>query len=141
VTGDIRFDDRHWPLVIVTFRGAAPRPVFDAYLQRMEDYLARAERHCYLLDAREGAMLGHPERSAQGEWLKRHSAELERWSVGTGLVVRSAAVRFVLSAIYLIQAPLTPTETFNTVDDAHRWLQGLMMKEGRRIPPRRALEI
>lgn len=141
MSGDIRFDDRHWPLVIVTFDGAAPRPVFDRYLERMESYLQRKERHFYLLDGREGAMLGSAERAVQGEWLKRHKPELQKYSAATALVLRSAAVRFVLTAIYLIQAPMVPTETFATVDDAYAWLRTQMEKEGRRMAPRGALGI
>ena len=141
MSGDIRFDDRHWPLVIVTFDGAAPRPVFDRYLERMQSYLDRKERHFYLLDGREGAMLGSAERAIQGAWLKKHKPELQRYSAATALVVRSAAVRFVLTAIYLIQAPMVPTETFNTVDDAYAWLRARAEKEGLRIVPRTALGI
>lgn len=139
VPGDIRVDDRHWPLVVVTFEGAAPRPVFDRFLAQMASFLARKERHCYLLDGREGAMLGTAERSAQGAWLKQNRDALARYSAGTALVIRSAAVRFVLTAIYLIQSPIAPTETFGTVDEAHAWLRSTMAKEGVRIVPRSAL--
>lgn len=127
--------------MIVTFDGAAPRPVFDRFLVKMESYLLRKERHFYLLDGREGAMLGSAERAAQGEWLKRHKPELQRYSAATALVVRSAAVRFMLTAIYLIQAPMIPTETFNTVDDAYAWLRARAEKEGTSIVPRSALGI
>ncbi len=135
-TGDIRLDDKHWPLVLVTFEGSAAKPAFDRYLAQMERYLARGERHGYLLDGREGAMMAPEERTAQGAWLKRNKVELKRHSVATALVLRSAAVRFVLTAIYLIQAPVVPTETFGTVDEAHAWLGKSFAKEGLRMPPR-----
>lgn len=136
--GEIRLEE-HWPLVVVTFEGAASKASFDRYLKQMEGYLARGERHGYLLDGRDGAMLGAEERAAQGAWLKKHKEALKKQSVGSALVLRSAAARFIISAIYLVQAPVAPTESFASVDDAHRWLSGLFTKEGLRMPPRSKL--
>jgi hypothetical protein len=141
VAGTIRVDDKHWPLVVVTFDGAAAGPSFERYLARMEQYLDRKERHGYLLDGREGAMMAGPERKVQAEWLKKHEANLRRYSIGTALVLRSAAVRFMLSAIYLIQEPVAPTETFGTVEEAHRWLVTTFGKEGLSVPPRSSLSV
>lgn len=135
-TPEIRIDDRYWPLVVVTFEGAATATSFARFLARMDSYLEKKERHLYLLDGRDGAMMGAPERAAQGAWLKKNKEELKRYSAGTALVVRSAAVRFVLSAMYLVQAPVTPTETFHTVDDAYAWLEKCAKREGIRLPTR-----
>lgn len=136
LAGNIRLDDRLWPLVVVVYEGAPTKGVFERYLADMERCFARAEKHGYLLDGREGAMLGPDERAAQGAWLKRHKDAARRYSVGTALVVRSAAVRFMLSAIYLVQKPVSPTETFANVDDAHAWLGSVFDGHGLRIPPR-----
>ncbi len=136
--GDIRLED-HWPLIVVTFEGSASKASFERYLAQMEVYLSRGERHGYLLDAREGAMLGAEERTAQAAWLKRHKQALVQYSIGSALVIRSAAARFIVAAIYLLQAPVAPTESFGTIDEAHAWLNQLFTKEGLRVPPRSKL--
>jgi hypothetical protein len=139
--GSIRLDDRHWPLVLIVYEGAPSKAVFARYLAEMERCFARREKHGYLLDGREGAMLGAEERNTQGAWLKTHRDVLRTYSVGTGLVVRSAAVRFLISAIYLIQTPVSPTETFGSVDDAHAWLGKIFDQHGLRLPPRSELQL
>jgi hypothetical protein len=140
-TGTIDIDERHWPLVIITFDGAASGEPFQRYLAGMSQLLARRQPHGYLLDGRQGAMMGPTERALQGEWLKKNKVELKQYSRATALVLRSAAVRFVLSAIYLIQSPVVPTETFGTVDEAHAWLGERFSAEGLRLPPRDRLTI
>lgn len=139
MAGDIRIDDQHWPLVVVTFEGHAPPAAFGKFLTRMEECLARRERHAYLLDGRRGAMIDAQARQAQAEWLKRWRVELKQYSVATALLIDSAAVRFVLSAIYLIQAPVAPTETFATIDEAYAWLRPRFERAGLRLPPRAIL--
>lgn len=133
--GNIRLDDRHWPLVVVVYEGSPDTTVFERYLGEMDRYLGKKERHGYLLDGREGAMLGGEQRTAQGLWLKSRKDALRQFSMGTGLVIRSAAVRFLVSAIYLIQRPVAPTESFGTVPEAYSWLGTIFAKEQRKLPP------
>lgn len=140
-TGRIQLDDRHWPLVVVVYEGSPSKSSFDAYLADMDRCLARKQRHGYLLDGREGAMLDGPQRNAQGAWLKQRKDALRLYSAGTGLVVRSAAARFLVSAIYLIQPPVAPTSTFTAVDDAYLWLETIFAKERLALAPRGALGI
>lgn len=135
----IRIDDRHWPLVVVTFEEAVSDEAFETYLAGMHRCLARGEPHGYLVDARKGTMISGPQRAAQSAWLKRHEVDIKRYSVGTAVVLRSAALRFVLSAMYLLQAPITPTESFGTVDEAHAWLATTFSRAGLMLPPRRVL--
>lgn len=122
-------EDKHWPLVVVTFDGTPSPPAFGAFLARMEAFLARRERHAYLLDGRQASMLGTSELRLQTDWLGRFKTELKAHSAGTALVVSSATVRFVLSAIYLVQPPVAPTESFGTVDEAYAWLSKRMRDE------------
>lgn len=121
------------------YQGSPSKSSFDAYLADMDRCLARKQRHGYLLDGREGAMLDGAQRDAQGAWLRERKDPLRQYSAGTGLVVRSAAVRFLLSAIYLIQPPVAPTSTFATVDEAYRWLATIFEKERLALPPQSAI--
>jgi hypothetical protein len=140
-TGNIRLDDRHWPLVVVVYEGSPDTATFERYLAEMDRCLSRKERHGYLLDGRDGAMLGGEQRTAQGLWLKSRKDELRRFSMGTSLVIRQASIRFLVSAIYLIQRPVAPTETFSTLEEAHRWLETVFAKEQMKIPPLAKLEL
>lgn len=140
-TGSISIDDKHWPLVVLTFDGAASGEAFQRYLDGMSALLARKQPHGYLLDGRDGAMMGPTERKLQGEWLKKNKDALKLYSRGTASVIRSAPVRFVLSAIYLIQAPVVPTESFATVDEAYAWLAQRFEAQNLKMPPRSSLAI
>lgn len=138
-TGRIQLDDRHWPLVVIVYEGSPSKASFDAYLADMDRCLARKARHGYLLDGREGAMLDGEQRAAQGAWLKQRKDALKQYSAGTSLVIRSAAARFLVSAIYLIQPPVAPTSTFATVAEAYGWLETVFAKERLALPPLGAL--
>jgi hypothetical protein len=135
-TSAVRFVDRHWPLVLVTFEGTMSDAEFRGFLANMKGYLDRGGRHGYLLDAREGAIMAKPQREEQAHWLKAHDAALRKQVVATAVVLRSAAVRFLLTSIYLIQPPATPTDTFGTRELAFDWLDGLFRREGLRMPAR-----
>ena len=136
MSGTVVVEDKHWPLVVVVFDGTPTPEAFAGFLAKMESLLRRGQRHAYLLDGRRGSMLGTTELRLLTDWLKRLKTELKTQSAGTALVVDSAAVRFVLSAVYLVQPPVAPTESFQTVGEAYAWLTQRMREEKLPLVPR-----
>jgi hypothetical protein len=131
----IRVEDSRWPLVVVTFDGAPSEEEFSRYLEEMLGLLSRQERHAYVVDARRGTLLPRELRQRQGEWLRENKDEIRRHCLGTAVVINSGVLRFVLTTIYLIQAPVTPTVNFPTLEEATAWAEKQLRGAGLTPPP------
>ncbi len=116
------FDDSEFPLV----RVRTP-PVFDdgdfiALFRRFELNFARRERYALVLDA---SPVQHvptaKQRALISAWEKDHVADTRRWNVGTALVVTSALVRGVLTALAWAVPDETPRVHVATVREAVEW--------------------
>jgi hypothetical protein len=131
----IHIEDSRWPLVVLTFEGHPSDEDFSRYLGEMFGLLSRQERHAYVIDARRGALLSRALRRQQGEWLKEHKAAIQRFSLGTGVVIGSGVLRFVLATIHLIQPPIAPTVILPTIEEATAWAETRLREAGLALPP------
>jgi len=117
----IDVDESRFPLVVVTFVGRPSDAQFRAYLEQMDQIVARRETYATLLDASEVGNTPAVQRRMQAEWLKRHDATIRACSVGTAMVISRAAVRGLLTAILWLTPIPGEHQTFATFEDAERW--------------------
>jgi hypothetical protein len=62
------------------------------------------------------------------EWLRAHGPELSKHCRGTALVVRSAALRFVMSTVMFVWPQPVETAVFATLEDALAWAGAQMAR-------------
>ncbi|MCC6644131.1 MAG: hypothetical protein IT374_00985 [Polyangiaceae bacterium] len=133
------FDDRRFPLVVVRtpaeFRDADLTEVF----RRFEANFARRERYALLLDTT--PVLHVPtakQRAMISTWEKAHVADTRRWNVGTALVVTSALVRGVLTALAWAVPDETPRVHVATAREATAWCAARLAEHGLSLDGRRS---
>jgi hypothetical protein len=69
-----------------------------------------------------------------GSWTKHNQELSRRWNAGSAIVLGSAAMRFIMSAFYLVAVPPSPIVVFEEPEQAKTWLRRRMTEEKLRIP-------
>lgn len=124
--GSITFDETAWPLVRITMDGAWTDTEFEDYLETRSRLLARKKHHVTVLDARSAALPPSSQRRMQASWLQKNTAALKLWSRGSCYVFEQPGMRFVLSGIFLIARPPTPSHVTGCIDEAITWARERM---------------
>jgi hypothetical protein len=131
-SGRIETDFTRWPIAIHRTIGSPSSAEVDAFVQRADDILKRRQTHVVIFDSLLSDLPSPYMRQRSMDWMKRSSAELPKFCVGTVLVISSPAIRFVLSAVLLTKAHTTPLHVCSTIDEAIRWAEGrLAASQGR----------
>lgn len=116
------FDDSLYPLVVVRTPARFHDDDFVGLFRRFEANFARRERYALLLDT---TPVSHvptaTQRALISDWEKAHVADTRRWNVGTALVVTSALVRGVLTALAWAVPDETPRVHVKTEAEAAEW--------------------
>jgi hypothetical protein len=133
-TSSIRVDDTHWPLVLSSFLGTPTSDEVDAWLIQMSAVYARDGRFVLLADiAPARPDLGHVQRI--GAWSKKHRDLTRAKCAGVAVVLRSPALRFVISAFYLVVTLPCPMVVFDDEPPAAVWLRRQLELDGLPVPP------
>jgi len=122
----IECDDSRWPIVIYRTIGIPADEQVDRFIASAELYLARREPYVVVFD---NTLSGRPTaymRKRAGDWLAANASELAKHCLGTGLVFRSAALRFVMSTVMLVVNHPVDHEVFGTADEAIAWGEDLL---------------
>lgn len=136
--GGIRFDTTRFPVVVTRF---PEHPVQDADLAAMlaalEQVLSSGARSFQITDlSRIGAMAPASQRKLSGEWTTRTYALQKRASVGGCLVITSALVRGLVTAIHWLKEPPNPVTTVATFEEAWRVAESALERAGLELPAR-----
>ena len=117
----IECDDSHWPIVIFRTVGVPTDTQVDRFIARADEFLARRQPYVVIFDNSEPGRATKYMRRRAGEWLKANETELGAHCLGTGLVFRNAALRFVLSTVMLVVSHPVEHRVCKTVDEALKW--------------------
>ncbi|HEY8431226.1 MAG TPA: hypothetical protein VIL20_22760 [Sandaracinaceae bacterium] len=123
MSGSLTTDESRWPIVIHTTIGVPSEAEVEAFMRRADEILARRAVHAVVFDnSQAGPVPGYMRRSTV-EWLSRNREELERYCVGTALVIRSAALRFLMTTVMLVSSHRLEQEVFASLDPAIAWCE------------------
>lgn len=114
-------DESRWPIVVHSTIGVPSEAEVDAFMRRADAILARRTRHAVVFDNSQAGRVPAYMRQKTFEWLGRNRGELERWCVGSALVVRSAALRFLMATVMLVSSHGVEQEVFASLDPALSW--------------------
>lgn len=117
----IETDESRWPIVVHRTIGIPSEADVDRFIAAADLHLARGEPYVVIFDnTLAGRIPGHMRQRA-GDWLKENSERLGEHCLGTALVFRSAALRFVMTTVMLVVSHPVPHEVCRDEEDALRW--------------------
>jgi hypothetical protein len=116
------FDERDFPLVIITFTGNKPTEAnFKDYLDKTYHLYDRKQDLALIFDATHAPLPGYKYQKMQADWLKKNEGLMKTYCSGTAYVIANALVRNVLKAIFAIQKQPVPFAIFSTLEEASSW--------------------
>jgi hypothetical protein len=130
----VLFDDSLWPLLVVKFVGTTSDLEFEAYLERMSEYLKRDTKYVCLFDSTEMKDSPMVHRQRQLEWLKANDALLRQWMIGTGFVLTSPIIRLAMNVITQLNKPPCPQIAVPTLKAALEWAAERFKAENLMLP-------
>jgi hypothetical protein len=111
-----------WPLVIYRFAHEVTLPQMEAYLAQQEEMLRRRERSAAVVIVESLRMLDSAVLKRQAAWIKDHTDELRRVSLGVALVLTSPLARGMLKALLWMQPMPQPMKVCSTAEEALEWV-------------------
>lgn len=122
------------PLIVVRFHREATEAEFELYLRRLDVRLGKRRVFGFLYDTRALPTVPRPLQKMQAEWIRRQRPLLTERSLGSAILIQSATMRFVLSAVFLIQRPPKDYAVVGTWDEAIAWLEETFAAAGHPLP-------
>ncbi|MFK7986570.1 MAG: hypothetical protein AB8I08_11150 [Sandaracinaceae bacterium] len=107
---------------------------FETYLRRLDVRLEERSVFAFLYDTRALPSIDRPMQKMQAEWIRRQRPLLSERSLGSAIVIQSATMRFVLSAVFLIQRPPKDYAVVGTWGEAIAWLEKTFQAAGHPLP-------
>ena len=102
-------DRSAFPLIVVTFTGAAASPKnFQAYLDELEKNYVRRVPFALVFDASEASIPGLSYQKKQAAWMKAHENLIRTYCRGVAYVLPNPVLRQILSLIFKLQAQPVP---------------------------------
>ncbi len=120
----IETDMGRWPIVVHRTINIPGDDEVDAFIRRADAILLRGVPHVIVFDSLLADLPSAYMRKRSGEWLKGNGERMQGICVGTALMFRSPALRFVMSGVMLVASHPTPHLVCGTLDEALRWSQG-----------------
>ena len=117
----IRFDESGWPVVVVHFEGSTTDDEFVAYLERLNELLARKQSYAIVLNATHAHFTPLRHQRMQADWLRHHKGELTQLSAGIAFVFAVRIFRLVVTGVFMLQPPPAPHRVCATLADGVRW--------------------
>lgn len=110
-----------WPIVVHRTIGSPGDDQVDRFIERAEAVLARGVKHVVVFDNLLADLPSPYMRTRSGDWLRANGERMQGICLGTALMFRSPALRFVMSGVMLVASHPTPHTVCGTLDDALRW--------------------
>jgi hypothetical protein len=110
-----------WPIVVHRTIGSPSDAEADALILRAEQILSRGEKHAIVFENLLAESPSPYMRQRSVEWLTKNGERMSKHCVGTALVFRTAAMRFVMSGVMLFVTHPTPHSVVGTLDQGLAW--------------------
>ena len=136
--GSVVSDMSQWPIVIHRSEGTMGPQETELFISRLDQVLMRKERYVTIFDSTKLSTSKMGDRDKILGWLRNNDANLRKYSVGTGVVLESAALRFVISSVLLIYSPPSPIKVFPNLSSALAWARAQLQLDGQRAKLQRA---
>ncbi len=131
--GAIEVDESRWPLVVIRWpRGPVTDADVEALIALSLGHLARRERFASLHDGVRATGLDGRQRRRMADHVNAYRKPLGEWHVAAAIVVDSAIVRGIVTAINWLSPPPFPQRQFATRAEAEAWLLGMLDAEAGR---------
>ena len=117
----IRTDESRWPIVVHRTVGIPSEADVDRFIAAADMHLARAEPYVVIFDNTLAGRVPAYLRSSAKAWLTENQTRLGEHCLGTALIFRSAALRFVMTTVMLVVSHPVPHEVCATEEEALRW--------------------
>lgn len=114
-------DESRWPIVIHRTIGIPSEAQVDAFIERATEHVMRGEPFAVIFDNSQSGRATSYIRKKATDWLKTYERQLGTTCVGTALVFRSAALRFVMSTVMLVVSHPVPHRVCGTLEEALVW--------------------
>jgi len=122
----IEFDDRRWPILVVTFTGEHSEKTTELFMQGMEGYYGRREPFAMIVKIDSYRVEDVRLIKRVAKWYMEHQDEFEEFGRGLAIVPPSESFRFVLST-FMVLAPIPDHYAVaKNLDEALAWVEGRM---------------
>jgi hypothetical protein len=110
------------PIYRWTFPSEATDEELSACLRARDDWAIRVRYHfAWVIDPSNVTTAPATQRKVLAEHLKRYEEFSGRWNTGSALIVPSAWLRGLMTAVFWISPPQYPHKTFSEPTEAERW--------------------
>ena len=99
-------------------------------MARRGSYLARTQKHTLIYDTVSFSVLTGEQRQRQIDWLKARKELLQKYSLGSALIITSPMVRLLLSGVLHFSQAATPSHAARSLPDAANWCAGRLSSAG-----------
>lgn len=113
-----------WPVVVHRTIGSPTDAEVDAFITRADMILARGEKHAVVFENLLAESPSAYMRQRSIDWLTKNGERMSKHCVGTALVFRTAAMRFVMSGVMLFVSHPTEHTVVGTLDQGLTWCRG-----------------
>lgn len=124
MTTKVTVDDNRWPVLVVTQRvdqlSDAERLASLETCSRALDAHGR-ERYAMILDNRKAGPMPATQRKMMADYMEKHAMRARARCVCTAMVMDSAVMRAMLTAILWLRKPEVETQVFGELDEAVTW--------------------
>lgn len=118
------YDYSRWPLVIATFSGeTVTMDDFNAHIAEFERLLAGPEPFSIIFDVTNSPQLSINMVMPQVRSLQANKANIEAVLRCSAIVVKSDAIRNLLSMVLKIFKPTKPNQSFSNLSEAKKWVR------------------
>ncbi len=125
----------YWPVLVCTLSQDISIGDVDAIEAVTLEAFAKREKHVLIFDGRR--VQTRPDalvRQKMAKFTNDTRDESKLWTLGTAIVVESALLRSVITAVHWVSPPSVPVEAVSTfdaaIDRARAWLQPAMLSIG-----------
>lgn len=127
--GEIRYDDKRWPFVVVTFPpGAFTDAQLTEHLHDVDAYTKRGGRYGFVVDARLSTPPSAAHRRQITEAMDANNRRDGARFIGVAIVLSRAPQRAVFKALLWLRQTNHPLTAVATVEEGLQWLRALEQK-------------
>jgi len=119
-TSRVEFKEDLYPLVVIELHGQVSDAQFHEYTRRLDALVPRPEKRVILYDLRAGTTLTYEQRQWQAEWQKKNAEAIRQMNLGVLFVITNPLLRVIVRAVLFLQPIGCPTQTFASIEEAHR---------------------
>ncbi|MGE0792207.1 MAG: hypothetical protein AB7S26_41425 [Sandaracinaceae bacterium] len=117
----IETDETRWPIVVHRTIGIPSEDDVDRFIDAANAHLQRQEPYVVVFDNTHAGRVPAYMRQRASDWLRENAPRLSRYCLGTALVFKGAALRFVMTGVMLVASHPVPHEVCGTEQEALRW--------------------